>query len=202
MNNVVSGKRSGPCYSYREFRILVVISRQFYKMLKMKKILGTSILIVLISLAGYSQSTYRHAIGGRIGSGYYDIFSASYKTFLGDSPGALEFNFGFRPYSGAYNWVNLSFSASYQYHFDIEAVEGLKWFIGGGLTAFNSFSSNSSYSGFGLGFFPTGGADYKFSEIPLNISLDFRPTIQIIKPYDYYDNFYFANFGLAARYTF
>jgi len=168
----------------------------------MKKLTGTIIISMIIASSVHAQSNYKSAIGGRFGSGYYDIFSASYKIFLGDSPEALEFNFGFRPYSRVYNWVDLSASASYQYHFDIKPVEGLKWFIGGGLTAYNSFSSDSRYSGFGLGIFPTGGVDYKFSEIPVNLSFDVRPTISLIRPYDYYDNFYFANFGLSARYTF
>ena len=152
--------------------------------------------------AANAQSTYQSAIGGRIGDGYADLFSASYKTFVSDK-GAIELNLGFRSYGVPhYSWVDLSFSASYQYHFNIEAVEGLKWFIGGGLVAFNSFSSYSNYSGPGLGIFPTGGADYKFENIPLNLSLDFRPTLVLLKPYNYYNSFYPGNFGLSARYTF
>jgi hypothetical protein len=149
-----------------------------------------------------AQNDYHSAIGARLGTGYYDVFSASYKTFIASSPGAVEFNFGFRPYSITdYSWVNLSLSASYQYHFSIP-VDGLKWYIGGGLVPFYSFSTHSGYAGFGLGIFPTGGIDYKFSDIPLNLSADFRPTIQVIKPYDYYDNVNIANFGISVRYTF
>jgi len=167
----------------------------------MKKITLSLGLAVGIIVSGFAQSTYKSAIGGRLSSGYFDLFSASYKIFIGDSPEALEFNVGFKPYNLAYSWVNFSAAVSYQYHFDIQPAPGLKWFIGGGLQAYNSFSGNGAYSGFGLSIFPTGGLDYKFSEIPLNLSLDFRPTIQLIKPYDYYDNFRFAGFGLSARYT-
>jgi hypothetical protein len=167
----------------------------------MKKI--NLVLAFVFTVIGHSfaQSTYKSAIGGRLATGYYDLFSASYKFYLGDSPEALEFNLGFKPYSAGYNWVNFSTAVSYQYHFDIQPAPGLKWFIGGGLQAYNSFSSNPAYSGFGLSIFPTGGLDYKFSEIPLNLSFDFRPNIQLIKPYDYYDNFQFAVFGISARYT-
>lgn len=66
--------------------------------------------------------------------------------------------------------------------------------------AYHSFCSYSNYRGFGLGVFPTGGIDYTFAGIPLNISADIRPTIRI-KALLYYDynNFYFGNFGIAAR---
>ncbi|MFT4024308.1 MAG: hypothetical protein QM664_11050 [Flavihumibacter sp.] len=55
-------------------------------------------------------------------------------------------------------------------------MPGLQWYIGGGVAAYNSFSNKDYYRGFGLGLFPTGGVDYKFGNIPLNVSADFRPT--------------------------
>ena len=168
----------------------------------MKKSIGLIVAIFYLLSFANAQSTYQSAIGARIGDGYADLFSASYKTFVSDQ-GAIEFNLGFRSYGVPhYSWVDLAFSASYQYHFNIEAVEGLKWFIGGGLVAFNSFSSYSNYAGLGLGIFPTGGVDYKFANIPLNLSADIRPTLVLVKPYSYYNTFYPGNFGLAARYTF
>ena len=162
------------------------------------------------SLQAQDGSSYKSGIGLRAGGGYYDVIAASFKTFVTD-PGAIELNLGFRPYSAVYagyNQFNLSFSASYQHHFPIGSVEGLKWFVGGGLTAYNTFSSNKDYSGFGLGIFPTGGVDYKFGNIPLNVSADFRPTFAIVKPdyygYSYlsYSRFYAGNAGISARYTF
>lgn len=166
-----------------------------------------SLLILVCSLGmaafTYAQDgDYKSAIGGRIGGGYYDLVAGSFKTFITD-PGALEFNVGFRPYGfTGYSWFNLSASASYQHHFPIGNIEGFRWFVGGGLTAYNTFSSHSDYRGFGLGVFPTGGVDYKFGNIPLNVSADIRPTISIVKPYDYYNGFYIGNGGLSVRYTF
>jgi len=169
-------------------------------------IAGLFLSIINLSAHAQDDSEYQKGIGLRVGGGYYDLAAVSYKTFLGDGPGAVELNLGFRPYTysylSGYNWVNLSFSASYQHHFPIGAVDGLKWFIGGGATAFNTFSKYSNYKGFGLGVFPTGGADYKFKNIPLNVSADIRPTIGIIKPYVYYSSFYAGNAGVSARYTF
>ena len=183
----------------------------------MKKLICIVIVVLGISSAGFSQkkstyqsNTYTSGIGVRFGSGYFDLVSASYKTFLAESPGALELNLGFRPESYGYynsgyyssNVFNLSFSASYQYHFDIPPVPGLKWFIGGGLTAYETFAnSNTHYAGFGMGIFPTGGADYKFGSIPLDVSADFRPTFGLVRPNDLHSYFY-ATVGASARYTF
>lgn len=152
-----------------------------------------------------NNESYKSAIGLRAGGGYYDLIAASFKTFISNH-GAIELNVGFRPYNSigyyGYNWFNLSASAAYQHHFNIKSIAGLKWFVGGGATAFNSFSSYKAYKGFGVGVFPTGGADYKFANIPLNVSVDFRPTIALIKPYKYYNNFYAGNAGVSIRYAF
>lgn len=175
----------------------------------MKKFFVSTSIVFVFSFCMFSAqaqegSSYKSGIGLRAGGGYYDLIAASYKTFLTD-PGALELNLGFRPYAGiysSYNWFNLSFSASYQHHFPIGSIEGFKWFVGGGATAFNTFSNYDDYRGFGLGVFPTGGVDYKFANIPLNVSADFRPTIALIKPYSYYSSFYAGNVGASVRYTF
>ena len=172
----------------------------------MKKIFLYLVAIFVLSvsaskLSALDDGDYKSGIGIRVGGGYYDLISASYKTFI-TSPGAIELNLGFRSYSIAHSWFNLSASASYQHHFPISSVKGLKWFIGGGVTAYNTFSSYEDFKGFGLGIFPTGGVDYKFGNIPLNVTADFRPTISIIKPYTYYSSFYAGNAGASVRYTF
>ncbi len=159
-------------------------------------------LALLLTASGvFAQSDYKQSIGVRLGNGYYDMASAAYKTFLTNSS-ALEFDLGIRPYSpGAFNWFNVSVSGSYQHHFDIKPVDGLKWFIGGGVVLSNSFSNFDAYKGFNAGLFPTAGADYKFSNIPLAVSADIRPTIHIVEAYRYYNSFY-PNAGISARYTF
>ncbi len=161
--------------------------------------------------AAFSQTTYHTAVGLRLGTGYSDLISVSLKTFLSNGPGALEFNLGVKPSTdnaaeccvpGNSDVTMVSFSASYQYHVPITAVPGLQWFVGGGFTLNNAFSDNSNYSGIGLGFFPTGGGDYKFGKIPLDVSIDIRPTIRVASPQYYnYENFYFPDFGFSARYT-
>lgn len=165
----------------------------------MKRLLLSLMLVCSMSFVMNAQSDYKSAIGLRFG-GYYDLVAVSYKTFI-TTPGALEFNLGFRPFGVlGYSWTILSLSAAYQHHFPIAAVDGLKWYVGAGATAYNSFSNIDYYHGFGLLIFPTGGVDYKFANIPLNVSVDVRPSIKIAGGIGYYNNFYFSG-GISGRYT-
>jgi hypothetical protein len=175
----------------------------------MKKLLLTLVVALSFTAAGFAQvlgGDYKAGIGLRLGGGYYDVVAASFKFFPAVRSG-IELNLGIRPYGGYGNvyrdgWTNVSVTGAYQHHFPIANIEGFKWFVGGGLTAFNTFSKYDDYRGFGLGIFPTGGVEYKFPKIPLAVSADLRPTIAVVKPYDYYDGFYVGNFGIGARYTF
>lgn len=169
-----------------------------------------TIVVALMAIFGgiHAQNNYKQAIGARISPlSDYDIFSGSYKVFLAE-PSAIELNAGFggnRDYvlGTSYRSSSFSVSAAYQHHFEIAKVNGLKWFIGGGGTIFHTASTykNSGYKGTGVGLFPTGGADYKFKKIPLNVSADWRPTFLATAP-NAYNSFLGDRFGLAARYTF
>ena len=162
------------------------------------------------AIASYAQESdgdYRGAIGGRVGTSFYDLLSVSFKTFVSGN-GAIELNggFGIRGYAGYYGGYyyddrpfSLSASAAYQHHFNIP-VRGLKWFVGGGLTVAQSFSDNDALKEFNFGLFPTGGIDYKIPRIPLNVSADIRPTFFVTNPSIYND--VVASFGVSARYTF
>ncbi|WP_346237835.1 hypothetical protein ABDK00_002020 [Niabella insulamsoli] len=169
--------------------------------MKIKIALTATFICAAFSL--FAQSDYKQSIGLRLGNGYYDVASAAYKTFLNNAS-ALEFNLGINPDRvGGANWTSVSAAGTYQHHFDIKPVAGLKWFIGGGIVLSNTFSKHDDYTGVGVGLYPTGGADYKFSKIPLAVSADVRPTLNIVEPFDYkrYNNFY-PNVGVSARYTF
>ncbi len=74
------------------------------------------------------------------------------------------------------------------------SVEGLRWYYGAG--AYVGFESNPSQTFFG----PTGviGLDYKFPNAPVNISLDWKPELDIIPDI----NFVPDAFGLSVRFAF
>jgi len=164
--------------------------------------------LVYLGTGLFAQSSYKQAVGARVSPvSNYDAFAASYKVFLAEQP-ALEFNLGigsdryyYSPYDYGARTTAVSATAAYQHHFDIKPVKGLKWYVGGGATVFHSSSKYDPYKGVSVGLFPTGGADYKFAKIPLNVSADWRPTFLVAKT-DQYSDFYGDGFGISARYTF
>ena len=164
-----------------------------------------AVLLVFVVLSGlnaaYSQANYHDAVGIRVGTGYYDLFSADYKHFFGESHHAVELNFGFKPSYSDYNIFNLSLSATYQYHIETQ-VPGLQWFLGGGLLAYNSFAGNHNSRGFGVAAYPTAGVDFKFRGIPLDVSGDLRPTFRVHQPNDgQYNAINFGTIGFSVRYV-
>ena len=70
-------------------------------------------------------------------------------------------------------------------------IEGLKWFYGAG--GYVGFESGDTYLG------PTGilGIDYKFTNVPINLSLDWKPELDIIPDI----NFVPDAFALSVRFT-
>ena len=70
-------------------------------------------------------------------------------------------------------------------------IEGLKWFYGAG--GYVGFESGDTYLG------PTGilGIDYKFTNVPINLSLDWKPELDIIPDI----NFVPDAFAVSVRFT-
>jgi hypothetical protein len=68
---------------------------------------------------------------------------------------------------------------------------GLRWFYGGG--AYVGFQSDETFLG------PTGilGLDYKFANVPINVSVDWKPELDIIPRV----NFVPDAFALSVRFT-
>ncbi len=58
----------------------------------------------------------------------------------------------------------------YEVHQQLNATPGLKWYYGAG--GYVGFKNHDTYLG------PTGaiGLDYKFANVPLNLSLDWKPS--------------------------
>ncbi|MBK7342972.1 MAG: hypothetical protein IPJ06_07640 [Saprospiraceae bacterium] len=160
----------------------------------MKKLI---LLFVFIGCATamFSQS-YNRGIGARAGFG----IGVTYKHFINER-GALEAFAMFRPIVG-YSYTNLG--VLYLHHFPIGAVEGLHWYVGGGLISefyggkYADLYPNDNKLSFGI--CAAGGAEYKFANIPLAVSVDIMPGVL-------FGNNYRSGFrsdvgGLAARYTF
>ena len=82
-------------------------------------------------------------------------------------------------------------------HNDMPSTEGLKWFYGAG--AYLGFDSDKTHTDRALmGGQGIIGLDYKFANLPLNLTLDWKPELNII------DNINFepAAVGFTIRFTF
>lgn len=141
----------------------------------MKNIILAVILSVSFMGGLFAQDFYQSAIGARLGS----PFSASYKTFINESA-AIEAYAGIRTY-GFGGWLSLS--GAYQIHEPLEEViEGLQWYYGAGASIFfwNYRDSNlDDFSSTSLGIQGYLGLDYTFSDHPIQLTVDWVPTIFI-----------------------
>lgn len=149
----------------------------------MKKIFFLFTLFATIAVSASAQN-YKTAVGVRLSSNAAAITSGfTIKHFINENT-ALEGIVG----------VNngLGICGLYQKHYDIGAVQNLQWFAGvGGYVAFRS--STTFVGGAGIV-----GLDYKFEEIPLNITLDWKPELNLISKV-YFES---SGVGLSARFTF
>ncbi|MEO5996713.1 MAG: hypothetical protein ABIN89_08270 [Chitinophagaceae bacterium] len=140
----------------------------------MKKLIILVAIFSGVFIGANAQSDYKSAIGGRLGS----PISFSFKQFIIKDAGAIELNAGFAPVGyGAYFRIG----GMYQHHFPIKPVEGLKWYVGGGIFA-DFYHYDNQHDGYGYsksspGVNAVGGVDYKFKTIPLNLSADWTPSL-------------------------
>ncbi len=161
-----------------------------------KRLFFALALLLSAMIASVNAQEYRTAIGARFGF----PLSASFKQFISD-PGAVELFAGFRGWT-FYRYFNVG--ALYQHHFPIESIEGLKWYVGGGAAVYfwsydDVWLGGASYSSSTFGVMGVVGLDYKFADIPLNLSVDWVPTFLIG---DGYLRGFGSGYGaFSARYT-
>lgn len=157
----------------------------------MKKIVLLVISCFLLSLSGFSQD-FSSAVGLRLG---YPL-SASYKTFLNET-NAVEGYVGFRNFSGA-SFVGIS--GAYQIHKDIESVDNLQWYYGGGASVF-LWSVVDADGAISIGLQGYVGLSYTLADTPVNFSVDWIPTV-FINGLDGYGTGFGGGYGtLAVRYV-
>lgn len=159
----------------------------------MKKLLIAFILIVCVDL-GYAQVA-NHAIGLRLGGGGGFGTEISYQHGLSDL-NRLEFDLGIQSPPNANAW---GLACLYQWVWKID--DGFNWYAGAG-GRIGSWSYNSSYNGTRSGgtFLAAAGnigIEYAFP-VGIQLSLDFRPAINIINSGDPYNN----NIAIGIRYQF
>jgi hypothetical protein len=160
----------------------------------MKKILCSFLLISGFCFAITSSAQdYKTALGVRLSNSQAMVNnSISLKHFFNERT-AVEalFSFGDPLALGALVEVHKPFSTS-----------GIQWFYGGGgyLSFVKTYDAENVKTGTDANFGAMGvlGLDYKFVNLPLNLSLDWKPELNIVGDI----NFEPAAIGFTARFTF
>jgi hypothetical protein len=142
------------------------------------------VLILIITVLGSTianAQNYKSAIGVRFSSNAAIINnSVSAKLFMNNTV-ALEALLSFDP---------LAIGGLIEVHKPIGGAPGLQLFYGGGL--YGAFKGNRNVGAQGVL-----GLDYKFVTIPVNLSLDWKPELNL------FNDFIFepAVVGISARFT-
>src|SRR5688572_17460256 len=158
----------------------------------MKKIFFAILVMVAISSTASAQD-YKTALGVRLSSSAAMVNnSISFKQFFNDKT-AIEAYFSFGE--------PLSLGAMLEFHKPL-APSGLKYYYGaGGYIGFvKTVNVNTQKTSTTPNFGAQGviGLDYKFPNVPLNLSLDWKPELNIVSDI----NFEPAAIGFTARFTF
>jgi hypothetical protein len=150
---------------------------------------------VMSALSVKAQSDYSTALGLRLGGGVNGI---SAKHFLSSSD-AVEGIFGVY-YRG------IMVTGLWERHFDAFDVDGLNWYIGGGAHVgfwryFNDhpvFDKEFEGSRAVIGIDGIIGLEYTFSEVPINLSTDWKPVVNLVG----WSGGYFYDGAISVRYAF
>lgn len=133
------------------------------------------ILLLVLSTTYLSAQDFNTAIGARLGS----PLSVSLKKFITE-PIALEAYGGFSRHSASANFFNVN--AAVLWHSDIESVDQLQYYYGGGGGLYfwsyrNNFTPIDDIGSISIGVHGYIGLSYTFEEAPVNLSVDWSPTI-------------------------
>lgn len=149
------------------------------------------ILFCLISIS--NAQDYKTGIGLRGGFDY----GLTVKHFVSDKS-ALEFLLASR-------WRGFEVTGLYEVHNQIGNVDRLKWFFGfGAHVGFWNGDYTHDYWGYpGTHYTVVGldgilGLEYSFKEVPINLSLDWKPALNFIG----YTGFWADGGALSIRYIF
>ncbi len=150
----------------------------------MRKLQLALVIVILTALCNrLSAQDYKFGIGLRLSTAPPTLSSSvSAKYFLNDRA-AIE---GLVAFGNRFGLGGLL-----EMHQLIGGIPSLNWFYGGG--GYVGFQAGNVYAG------PTGivGIDYKFSNAPINLSLDWKPELDIAPAI----NFIPDAFALSVRFT-
>ncbi|HLP04931.1 MAG TPA: hypothetical protein VK152_05820 [Paludibacter sp.] len=160
------------------------------------------IILSLVLALGVAGALNAQVNGKAIGLRFGGVGELSYQHPLSDK-NRVELDLGFGYWGSNLSgtgYGRLGLTGIYHWVFDLSSVtDGLNWYVGPGAVAGLSYGSYYTNSAF-VGIAGQIGAEYNFS-FPLQLSLDYRPVIFLVKPgwmsYGAYDGV-----CLAVRYKF
>lgn len=154
--------------------------------------------ITLFTSESLQAQYYSTAVGLRLG---YPV-SASVKHFLGNSGNALEGYVGFRGL-GFNSGFGVSAHGAYLIHKDIDEVDGLQWYYGGGAGVYfwnyRGITFGDGASSMSIALQGYGGLEYTFDGAPIAITLDWVPSFFFLNGFT--TGFGVGYGGLGVRYT-
>lgn len=126
-------------------------------------------LITILSvcfICNESAAQYRHQAGVRLGSSDQVVSTGFTYRYHFNNNRAIE---------GILNLRDpISAAVLYEVFNPIKAVDHLSWYYGGGaFVGFRGFDN--------LGVTGIAGVDYQFSEVPINLSIDWKPELTLIE---------------------
>ncbi len=151
----------------------------------MKYLFLAALTIILVTTASAQNKTanslsYKTAIGVKVWNGA----GATLKTFLTEKD-ALEF-------IGFFNGDGTRITGLYELHGDLNTEGNLKWYVGFGAHVGLYKLDNTVFGLDGVV-----GIDYKFANAPINLALDWQPSLELKKNYGFNSNWG----GFAIRFT-
>jgi hypothetical protein len=169
--------------------VLVLSYLFFLKNHVMRKVLvSLSVLFFVIASNAQSKSASGYDYTTALGVKVWDGGGISLKHFF-NSRNAGELI--------GYFWNRgVRFTGLYEIHGDITGADGLKWYIGPG--AHIGFYNTKYGDGAFVGIDGVIGLDYKFNGAPINISLDWQPSLEFGEGRGFVGSWG----GLGIRYTF
>jgi hypothetical protein len=170
-----------------KFLVLKVYLLNSRLLLKIYHIMKRSVIIFVLAIGIASvikAQEYKTGIGVRLGTSS----GLTIKHFTGPAS-AIEGLFTTR-------WDDFSFTGLYEINARAFDVDHLTWFYGGGghLGFYNGNHTNSYAV---LGVDGIIGLEYTFDEVPINLGIDFKPTLDLIGYVDFWPEAAFS-----VRYVF
>ncbi|MEI9934311.1 MAG: hypothetical protein WDM71_05545 [Ferruginibacter sp.] len=154
----------------------------------MRKIFLLSVIVLFVAVIKVNAQDKGTAYTTAVGIKLAPATALTVKHFINDD-NAIEGLASF--WSHGFRLTGL-----YEFHHDISDMDGLKWYVGPGIH-FSAYGSKYYGGGSTVGVDGVLGLDYKFDEAPINLSLDWQPSVDF-GSYDGFDDW----FGLGIRYTF